>query len=380
MKVLLLTDSDAFAGTERHVLDLAAGLDRQGVEAVIGCPAQTPLAVQAEETGFSHTEVPRGFAGAVRALQKLRRGGAFDVIHTHNGQSALRATLAGAGRGGRGGAGTKLVSTHHFLTMAREARRGVKGWASEQAHGWVGRRTDRFVAISDAVREAAVRRDPSTARRTVRVHNGATVPVPCRNSAAVRAELNVAGGVPLILSVARLEREKDAALLLAAAERLPELIDGPWAWRVAGGGSLEAELRVAARAATAAGRLPGGAFAFLGRRDDVPDLMAAADALVHAAPAEPFGLVLIEAMALGVPTVASRGGAAPEIVLEGETGRLFEVGSAQEMAVAVAAVLKSGNREALGLAGQERFRLQFTAERMAAEMVDVYRSACDPSS
>lgn len=370
MNVLLLTDSDAFAGTERHMLDLAVGLAACGITATVGCPAETPLAREAAAAGLAWLEVPRGSRGFVRAVRRAVADGRFDLVHAHNGRSAMLAAVAGAG----GRRAAALVTTRHFIDLARESRRGVKGGLSRVAHRWLCGRIGRVIAISDAVAEASRRRDPATADRLVRVHNGSDPRRPRVGRDEARAALDVAADARVLLTVARLEREKDVALVVEAAAKLAneEPTDASaWTWLVAGQGALANSLREAARSAG----LSEARLRFLGKRDDVPELMAAADALVHPAPAEPFGLALTEAMAAGLPVVAARGGAAPEIVAEGQTGALFEPGDAAALAAAVIDVLTADGsaRAALGDAGRRRFESNFTAARMAAETAAVYR-------
>ena len=79
-----------------------------------------------------------------------------------------------------------------------------------------------------------------------------------------------------------------------------------------------------------------GAVDFLGFREDVPELMRGLDILVHASViGEPFGQVVAEGMAAGCAVVATRGGGVPEIVVDGESGLLVEMGDAAGMAAAI---------------------------------------------
>jgi|GEM_PF-559312 len=111
----------------------------------------------------------------------------------------------------------------------------------------------------------------------------------------------------------------------------------------------------------------------LGFRSDVSALMAACDIFVLPAPAEPFGLVLIEAMALGKPVIAAAAGGPLEIVADGETGLLFEPGNAASLAQAIKRLLADPElRQRMGKAGRKRYEEKFTARRMAAGMLAAY--------
>ena len=113
----------------------------------------------------------------------------------------------------------------------------------------------------------------------------------------------------------------------------------------------------------------------LGFRSDVAALMAACDIFVLPAPAEPFGLVLIEAMAMGKPVIAAAAGGPLEIVADGETGLLFEPGDAASLAAAMRRLLENPDlRQRMGQAGRRRYEEMFTAQRMAENMAAVYES------
>lgn len=383
MKVLLLTDSDAFAGTERHLLDLATSLVACGVSATIGCPAHTPLSRSAESHGLSVWEVPRDLCGGVRAIRGAIDAGRFDLAHAHNGRSAMLAAAAGVGRASHNSATRPtrrrpLITTRHFISLARESRGGLRGVFSRRAHGWLNARITAVIAISDAVAASSRAKDPAVADRLVRIHNGSVLKRVDRSARErVRAALSIGGSTRVLLSVARLEPEKDVSLLVEAAAHLDTAGGlGEWVWMIAGDGSQADWLRGAAHSAG----LGSDRLRFLGSRDDVPELMAAADLLVHSAPAEPFGLVLTEAMAAELPVIAACGGAAPEIVVDGVTGWLFEPGTPGPLTDAVRSAIRVELPELQrrGNAGRLRFERCFTAARMASETAAVYRNALTP--
>ena len=99
------------------------------------------------------------------------------------------------------------------------------------------------------------------------------------------------------------------------------------------------------------------------------------DVLVLASVAEPFGLVLIEAMARGVPVVATRAGGVPEIVEHGVHGLLVPPRDPEALAEALRAILGDGRtRDRMGGAGRERAARSFTVAREAAQIEAVYRA------
>jgi glycosyltransferase involved in cell wall biosynthesis len=113
---------------------------------------------------------------------------------------------------------------------------------------------------------------------------------------------------------------------------------------------------------------------FTGFRPDVADLIGRLDVLVHASKTgEPFGQVIIEGMAAGKPIIATRGGAVPEIVVEGKTGLIVPMGDAMKMADAIITLLSDpAEAAAMGRAGRERVAQHFTIERTAQGVQQIY--------
>lgn len=102
--------------------------------------------------------------------------------------------------------------------------------------------------------------------------------------------------------------------------------------------------------------------------DQLPDLFNAYDIYLFPSLYEPFSLTLIHALALGIPTIASRAGGNPEIVKDGASGLLFAKGDAADLARAITALALDGGLRARLAAGGARAAASFTFERMVAEM------------
>lgn len=114
----------------------------------------------------------------------------------------------------------------------------------------------------------------------------------------------------------------------------------------------------------------------LGRREDVPALLASADIAVLATDAEPFGLAVIEAMAAGVCAVASRSAGPAEIIADGVDGVLFTPGSPADLASALRRLLCDDElRSRIAESGLETVRASYTIERQVAQLVDAYLDA-----
>jgi glycosyltransferase involved in cell wall biosynthesis len=185
---------------------------------------------------------------------------------------------------------------------------------------------------------------------------------PTRSRDAVRAELGVDTDQLIALAVGRLAPQKDYGTLLAAAERLRG--DGVFIV-IAGDGPLQDELQARIDADGLPVRL-------LGRRDDVPDLLAAADLYVLTSAWEARALVVQEAMAAGVPVVATAVGGVPELV--GDAALLVRAGAADEVAEQMSALAQDADlRRDLAARGREVAAGWPDEDETARQVVAVYR-------
>lgn len=366
LRIALFTDSDAFAGTERHILDLAQGLRALGTEVSLACPAESPLA----QRGRMHAlpvvaiEKKRGLdIDAISTLKSQLRTGAVDLIHAHNGRAALWAAMAktAAKRG-------KVIFTQHFLTPAHLRRAGISATVSRMVHRWKNETADHVIAISKAVRDAALQRGELPIEKISVVHNG--IPLPdlqqLRPRESIRMELGIGNSRPLLVCTARLEPEKNIAALIQAIHCIPSP-ERPFCL-IAGEGSqrsqLEAEIRQSGLSACVS--LPG-------FNSDALSIVNAADLFVLPSLAEPFGLSIVEAMALGKPVIATCAGGPVEIVADGKTGILVPPGDPNKIAAAIREILNSPRLAAeMGRKGKDRFMQCFTSDRMARATFELY--------
>jgi glycosyltransferase involved in cell wall biosynthesis len=260
-------------------------------------------------------------------------------------------------------AGVPFVFTrHHSDHHLRLAKR----WHT-RIDAWCGRRADRVIAVSEATRRILVETERVPAERIAVVWNGMEpLPAPAEPELdTLRSSLGVAGRAVCVVP-ARLHEEKGHRVLLGALAEavrdVPEILvlcagDGP---------------HRAAFERDAAARGLRNHVRFLGQRSDVPALIALAQVVVLPSLAESFGFAALEGMSLGRPVVASRAGGLPEVVADGETGVLVDVGDAAGLARAMVGLLREPALAAtLGAAGRARAGA-FSCERMVRGYEAVY--------
>jgi glycosyltransferase involved in cell wall biosynthesis len=189
--------------------------------------------------------------------------------------------------------------------------------------------------------------------------------------ARVRAGLGVADGTPLLLAVARHEHQKGLDLLL---EALPGVLAAHPGARLAVAGRDGNQTPLLAASAARLGL--DGAVDFLGAREDVPDLLCAADVVVIPSRWEGLSNVLIEAMALEAPVVASDLPTLHDAVADGDTATLVPVGSSERLAAAIGATLADPAAAAdRARRAHRRFVERFTIDRVVDQMRAFYERA-----
>ncbi len=358
MKVVHLTKVQGIGGAEQHLLQLLPALRERGVDARFlsldgGLDAERfhreldTLGIPWRRVRCGHDVSPRLLAGVTRALRAEQP----DVVHTHMVHADVYGSLAA--RALR----RPLVSTRHnddryLLGPFRHVDRLFM------------RNAAAIVAISDAVREFHVRAGlPADRIRTI--HYGLDV-VPAKPSEPTPAGAGVAPGAPLVLAIGRLIAQKDHATLLAS---FAEVVAARPAARLAilGWGPLEEETRAHAR------RLGIEEAVLLPGRVEPSAWLARADVFAHTSRWEGFGIVLLEAMLAGLPVVATRASAIPEIVVDGVTGVLVAPGDAAGVADALLDLLASPERRrSLGEAGRARALGEFSVATMTSRTIELY--------
>jgi glycosyltransferase involved in cell wall biosynthesis len=234
------------------------------------------------------------------------------------------------------------------------------------------RHSDRVTAVGDFVKDALVRNEGIADRRVQVIHNGIDPARFARDTmaaqrVAVRAELGLDPHQPVLLQVARFHPIKDHDTSICALARVlshaPQTVlllagDGPTR---ANAEALAAQLGVADQVR------------FLGVRTDVPSLTAAADLFVLSSLCEGISVTLLEAMAAGLPIVATDAGGNGELVEHGHNGWLARTGSAASLADHLLSLLRDPDlRRRFGERGRRRLLKRFTEKRMHSQYERLY--------
>lgn len=396
MRVLMLSweyPPVIIGGLGRHVHALATRLVAQGHDVVVLCRQEAGTDASTHPTTDTVVEGVRVVRVAedpphlaferdlvawtlamghamIRAAHHLLRGWRPDVVHAHD-WLVTHPAIAVADQ-----VGVPLVATIHATEAGRHS-----GWLSQplnqQVHSvewWLANRADALVTCSTAMRrEVAHLFDLDAAAITV-IHNG----ISSRGWRVVSSEVSSArqryspDGSPLLVFFGRLEWEKGVHDLVAALPRIRARHPGT-RLVVAGKGRQEAELQATARKHRVFRSVD-----FVGHLTDrdLRATLAAADAVVLPSRYEPFGIVALEAAAVGAPLVASTAGGLGEVVVDGRTGVSFPPGDVSALASAVHRVLADPRAaRARARAARGRLSVDFDWDRIASATASVYASA-----
>lgn len=350
-------------GVGVHVRSLIGEIHAAGYDVRVLCPAAAAAQFDFAAAGARVTTVEIPASPGIRDTRVVAdvratlRDDPVSVLHAHGLRAGLVAALARP-------ASVPLVVTWHNTVLGRGMRARVL------------RLGERFVARAARVTLAAstdlVERVSALGGRDVRLGPVATplTPTPTRSAAAVRQEFGVADG-PLIISVGRLHPQKDYPTLIDAAVRWRELRPTPLVI-IAGTGPDYRELA----ASVLSRRAP---IRFLGHRDDVADLLGAADLAVVTSGWEARQLFAQEALAAGVPLVCTTVGGLPELV--GDAAVTFEPGDVDALDTAVRRLLADPDeRGRLAAAGLARAATWPTPGDTADQVLGLYAELIDAAT
>jgi glycosyltransferase involved in cell wall biosynthesis len=312
--------------------------------------------------------------GNAPLLPRLARLRGYDVVHLHYPFIfGTELVLLGRLRSRE----AALVVSYHNNLIGEGLRRPLFRAYEESWGRLLVRRADRICVVSDAhartvpqLRAAARRRPETLAVVPNGVDLTAFAPGP---AAGVREEYGIPAGSVLAVFVATLDRAHYFKRLDLAIEALARLGNERLHLLVAGGGEwLERYCEQAARAGL------GGRVHFAGpvSHDRLPDMLRAGDFLLLASDLESFGIVLLEAMASGVPTVSTDPPGVRAVVREGTTGLLAPRGRADALAARIREIVSVGQeqRRHMGEAGRRECERKYSWPRIVDRVESLYRS------
>ena len=365
LNVLQLIPTLDRSGAEKQMVMLSAGLprDRFRVEAA-ALTRLGPLEAELRDAGVPVTLIGKPLKVDPFALARLTRfmkAKRFDVVQTW----VFAANAYG-----------RVAARRAKVPVVVTAEMAVDLWKS-RGHLAIDRRlaawTDRVVGNSRAV-TAFYRQAGIPESRLGTIYSGIEPPrepaAPLEElRRATRENFGWAADAPVVFFAGRLMTQKGVDILLDVMD-LIQHVRPDVRTLIAGEGPLRPQLEETTHAYRLDDRVR-----FLGHRDDVPALLAASDVLVLPSRYEGLPNIVLEAMRLGKPVVATAAPGTTELVVDGETGLLAPVDDAPALARALRKVLGDADlARSLGNAGRARVEAEFSAAVMVERFASLYES------
>lgn len=373
MRILHIITSLRTGGAERLVAELARRHHADGdeVEVLLFDGTRTPIFEELEKGGIPVHTLGEGFAAMsnpllLPALKRFLRKHPFDIVHTHNTSCQLLAAMV---------PGITRVTTEHNASNRRRSWRWFK-----PIDRWMYGRYCRIVCVGEETRKTLSDwlERPELDKKMCVIPNGINLQrivnaSPAEDLCAGPSTSSGSGtttssgsGPYKILMVSAFRPEKDQQTLIRAFERLPE----NYQLFLAGGAETPENQRIMDECKALAKSLR---VHFLGVRSDVPNLLAAADAVVLSSKHEGMSLSVLEGMASGKPMIASDVEGMRDLV--GGAGLLFPQGDAEALATLIREVCENPEKaREIGHRCQERamqYDIAETAKRYHALYEDV---------
>jgi glycosyltransferase involved in cell wall biosynthesis len=362
MRILHICSARSIGGGEKHVASLANNLAQRGHDVFLALAPESPLRSLLQNIPRDHImELPMRNAlslGSAWRLARLARLQAVQVIHAHVGRDYPLAALA-AGR-----SGAQLVLTRHVM------------FPLGRVHKLTLRRTARVIAVSEPVAET-LRSQGIFKSDIIRViHNGVDVEsfaTAKGNTPPNHKKLRV-GTVGEFAPVKRHEDLIRVAQSICAERDDVEFV-------IAGQDkSRDGENHSRLNQLIADTHL-GDRVRLVEWTEEIANLLATFDVFVSTSESESFGMAIVEAMAAGIPVVATVTDGAREVVESNATGRLVPVGDVEAIAGSINELLSDpAERARLGVNAQQAARQRFGFERMIDETVRLYEEVVRESA
>jgi len=355
MRILQICSASEIGGGEIHFADLANVLAQRGHQVFAALrPASLVRPMLTSLPSENITELPMrnslNLATAMK-LSQFVRAKEIEIVHAHVARNYPLAALAS------GRSNARLVLTRHVL------------FPLNQIHKLTLRRTSRVIAVSRAVAESLYSQSVFDAEKVVTIHNGINLTkfasVEARQASSQKFRVGTAGHIAPIkgqedfvrAAAIVIQNHPDVEFVMAGEDKSRSRANRMALEKLIRELGLEQNVTL------------------IGWVDDMPQFLSTLDLFVSSARSEPFGLAIVEAMAAGVPVVATASEGALEIIDDQRSGRLVPIGDPASVANVIEQLISDATeRRRLAQNAKAVAREQFSLERMVERTEGVYQS------
>jgi glycosyltransferase involved in cell wall biosynthesis len=364
MKTLHINTERTWRGGEQQTLYLLQSLTERGIPCHLACQPESPMAQKAYAAGVEVFPIAmRGEADwlAGYRLRQLIRMHRYDIVHSHTSHAHTLAFIASIGCKAR-----RLVTRRVDFSIFRHSFLRLSGLKYRLM-------ADYYIAISQKIKAVLVN-DGIAADRIFVVHSGIDLQRFSSDSGEhLFSEFRLKPDQQVVINVAHLAGHKGQQYLVRAIPYVLKKIPSV-RFFIIGDGELMSELK-----ALAASLSLNQALTFTGFRKDVGAFYHIADLFVMSSVQEGLGTAVLDALALGKAVVATNSGGIPEMITDGETGRLVEAANPLALAEGIVDLLSDPERaKRMAERGRALVQKDFSIDVMVEKNLAVYRNLLTP--
>ncbi len=366
IRVLEMIDDAAIGGGQMHVYLLAKYLDTSRFDITVATEPEGFLVDKVKEIGVSVLPVQISNTLQISSLfttRRLLRGQQFDIIHTHGGTAGFWGRLCAV----INGLPAIRIHTYHGFHYLHQANTTSKLFCLIDRYFLPA--TTQVICVCQSDLEQGIGARVVSKEKGIVIYNGIETEKYGKNVTRndLRKSFHVGEDDTVFISVGRLHVQKGHKDLIRSFKQVADQYTQS-RLLIVGDGELRAELEGLVRSLKLQEKI-----FFLGNRKDIPELLQAADIFVLSSLWEGQPIVLLEAMASGLPIIATSVNGIPEIITNGRDGLLVDAGSVDGMATAMKRMIADVElRTQCSLNVRARIDKEFSAQHMAQRVGDLY--------
>lgn len=363
IKILYIIDKIKEAGAQKHLLEVIRGIDKDNFEVCLAV-LENKTDVQLEDIPIINLRVKRiyGISGIIGLCKLIRliRNENFDIVHTYLFSENILGSIA-----------AKLAKTKVIITSRRDTGMLMQGkWQHILAYKFTNQWVDKIICVSDAVKKIVLEKEKVKADKLATIYNGVDMNkfTINDNMRALKESVGIKKNEFVVGLIANLSWVKGHKEFVSAAQIILKEIPNV-KFLLIGDGPLRESLQSTVNSQQLTENI-----LFLGRRQDIPELLSIMDISVNASYSEGMSNTILESMASGIPVVATAVDGNLETVVDGVTGILVPAHNPDVMARALIKILKNKeSAQRMNEASRELVRNKFAIRTMLENMEGLYK-------
>jgi len=359
VKVLHISSTNRWGGTQQRILILSKILNNRQIKTSVALPSGGPFTEKLKNAGIE--VIPLEFRGKrdIRnafLLRKILLEKKIHILHVHRSSEHFVGFIA-----------AKCLPPFK-VKLVRTKHEDISISGNFLNHILYSRFTDKIIAVGEEIKQKAVRENFFKPSHIATIHSSVLIDKfnPDIDGGKIRRELSISNNTPIIGTIGKIHPRKDYVTFLKACILVKK--DFPKAkflW--VGDGSHEKK----AKNFICKAKLQD-SVAFLGRREDIPEILAALDVFVLSSRSEGSPAVLKEALLMEKPVVSTNVGAVPEIIKHGENGVLVPPERPDKLAAEITKILRNPYNKEMGEKGRVFIKEKFGEMLLAEKTKKVY--------